>query len=242
MSDNDEIKREKQPTTPDVRIDGFDGYEDGTEGMEEQTTGRLLVGDKLSFTVEAKWIGPDGKEMPRIELMAGNILRVVNKWSKDGKPIETRILAPGEKFPDINALNNAAPKSEWREWQGSLRGPWAGQNIVHFLDLATMARFSWPSPITTIGSARCVSELADDVKLMRRFRGQNVYPVVTLSDTFMPTRWGGRQRPHLKTERWITFGDGGSTVLPAADQPLLPGAAQVKPPTATEVTDDEIRF
>ena len=97
MSDNDEIKREKQPTTPDVRIDGFDGYEDGTEGMEEQTTGRLLVGDKLSFTVEAKWIGPDGKEMPRIELMAGNILRVVNKWSKDGKPIETRILAPGPR-------------------------------------------------------------------------------------------------------------------------------------------------
>jgi hypothetical protein len=244
MSDNDEIKREKLPTTPDVRIDGFDGYEDGTEGTEEQTSGRMLVGDKISFTVEAKWVGPDGEELPRIELMAADILRVVNYWGKDGKPVEehTRILAPGEKFPDVDALNDAVPKSEWREWQGALQGPYARQHIVRFLNLDIMTKYSWPSPVTTIGSARCVSELADQVKWMRRFRGYNVYPIVLLSDTFMPTRYGGRQRPHLKVKRWIRFGDGG-VVIPVVDQPLLPGGAQeVKPPSAKEVTGDEIRF
>jgi hypothetical protein len=76
---------------------------------------------------------------------------------------------------------------------------------------------------------------------MRRFRGQNVYPVVTLSDTFMPTRFGGRQRPHLEIKRWITFGDG--TALSAAEPRLLPaGTQEVKPPSAKEVTEDEIRF
>jgi hypothetical protein len=243
---DDEVKNEKLLTTADMRVDGFDGYEDATEGAEEQTSGRVLVGDKILFTTEAKWVGPDGEELPRgFELMAADIVRVVNYWSKDGKLVEehTRILAPGEKFPDVSALNDAVPKSEWREWQGTLRGPYACQHIVRFLDLATMAKYSWPSPVTTIGSARCVSELADQVKWMRRFRGEAVYPVVTLSDTFMPTRYGGRQRPHLLIKRWITFGDGGGNVLPATDQPLLGGGAkEVTPPSAKEATGDEIAF
>jgi hypothetical protein len=245
MRDDDEVKRENLPTTADVCIDGFDGYEDTTEGAEEQTSGRVLVGDKFLFSAEAKWVGPDGEELPRgLELMAADILRLVNYWGKDGKPVEehTRILAPGEKFPDVSSLNDAVAKSEWREWQGTLRGPWACQHIVRFLDLATMTKYWWPSPTTTVGSARCVSELADQVKWMRRYRGQLVYAVVTLSDTFMPTRFGGRQRPDLPVKRWITFGDGGNA-LPATDQPLLPGGGQeVKPPSAKEATGDEVRF
>ena len=38
---------------------------------------------------------------------------------------------------------------------------------------------------------------------MRRLRGQHVYPVVTLSNTFMNTKHGGRQRPHFVIKRWV---------------------------------------
>jgi hypothetical protein len=76
---------------------------------------------------------------------------------------------------------------------------------------------------------------------MRAFRGLNTYPVVRLSNTFMKTRFGGRQRPHLEIVRWIRLGDDGS-VLPVTEQPLLPdqGAKEVTPPSAKEVTKDSI--
>jgi hypothetical protein len=78
---------------------------------------------------------------------------------------------------------------------------------------------------------------------MRRFRGANVYPVVKLADVFMNTRFGGRQRPHFDIIKWITL-DGGDNALPAPEQPKLAnqGAQEVKPPSAKEATDDEVRF
>jgi hypothetical protein len=78
---------------------------------------------------------------------------------------------------------------------------------------------------------------------MRRFRGQHVFPVVSLSDTFWPTRFGGRQRPHLEIKRWVML-DGGGNALPAPEQPKLSdqGVQEVKPPTAKEATDDEVPF
>jgi hypothetical protein len=64
---------------------------------------------------------------------------------------------------------------------------------------------------------------------MRQFRGEHVYPVVTLSDTFMNTRYGGRQRPYFKIQRFITFG---SELLPPPDSPTLAGPPS-NPPALT---------
>jgi hypothetical protein len=68
---------------------------------------------------------------------------------------------------------------------------------------------------------------------MRKFRGAHVYPVVELSHTFMPTRFGGRERPLLIIKRWIAFGSGGG-MLPAPDAPSLTGPRAVKPPAAAK--------
>jgi hypothetical protein len=121
-----------------------------------------------------------------------------------------------------------------------------------------MNRYTWPSPITTIGSARCVRDLVDQVKLMRRFRGQNVFAVVELSHAFMPTRFGGRERPLLIIKRWITLGpDSGGHCLHRMhlqspgrrqhrwqSQNPLParrsGMQTVTPPSAKEVLSDSI--
>jgi hypothetical protein len=42
----------------------------------------------------------------------------------------------------------------------------------------------------------------------------------------MPTRFGGRQRPHFKITDWITFG--GDSVLPAAAPAALLGSGNVQ--------------
>jgi hypothetical protein len=229
------------PTTADAHIDGFEGYEDEVEG-DERVLSRVIQGELVKFTNEATWVPRDGEELsPDLELIVVDIGRVVQKW-KDGQPIETITLAPGQKFPDVEKLNAEASQEEWEEGpDGRPHGPWQAQHMVYMLNPLTMDRYSYPTG--TIGGAIAVSDLVDKVKWMRRYRGQHVYPIVTLSDTFMKTRWGGRQRPHFEIKRWVTLGGGGNA-LPAADQPLLPdqGVQEVKPPTAKEVTGDEIGF
>jgi hypothetical protein len=83
---------------------------------------------------------------------------------------------------------------------------------------------------------------------MRRFRGEHVYPVITLSDTFMNTRFGGRQRPHFQIRRWIKHGGEGGQVeaLPPSTPSPQQAPAQSelplneKQPSLAEETDDEI--
>jgi hypothetical protein len=96
---------------------------------------------------------------------------------------------------------------------------------------------------------------------MRRLRGPNVYAVVLLSDTFMNTKWGGRQRPHFKIERWVRFGEEGGQVeaasgltplpspTPSADKPTEQTTVQpelplneVQEPSLKEEMGDEIPF
>jgi len=92
-----------------AEFDGFDGYEEASEGEEEeQLSSSLIVGDKIQFDVAQVWVGPNGEKLPPgLELLVVKVLRVVQKWGPDNKPIAdcTRILEPHEKWPDLNALN-----------------------------------------------------------------------------------------------------------------------------------------
>jgi hypothetical protein len=237
--------------TPPPSTDSFEGFEDGIEGKEEQQSGRIIQGEKVKFTNEAMWVIGEDDELPAgLELVVVNILRVVQKWGLDDRPIDehTRILQPGEKWPDVSALNEACPKNEWREGPNGLQGPWQAQRIVYLFDPQTGGFYTWPTP--TVGGRICINDLVERTKMTRRYRGAEVYPVVTLSDVFMNTRYGGRQRPHFKIVRWIAFGPGGEVKqLESAEQKTLDdfasqkaGAKTVAAPTAKEVTDDEIRF
>jgi hypothetical protein len=244
MSNRDD-DRAKLPTAADApRIDGFEGFEDGVEGGEEQTSGRVIQGSLVKFTNEVTWVTRDDEELPPdLELVVIDIGRVVQKW-KDGvpDPANTIILAPYQKFPDIKKLNAEVPQKDWEEGpDGKPRGPWQAQHIFYMLNPQTMDQYSFPTGTT--GGAICADDLAHKVKWMRKFRGAHVYPIVVLRDTFMPTRWGGRQRPHLEVKRWVML-DGGGNALPAPEQPKLPdqGAKEVTPPSVKEVTDDEIKY
>ena len=220
-------------------LDGFWAFEDATEG-DDSPANRLIQGQLVKFTNEATWVARNGEELSRtLELVAVNVARVVQKW-KDEQPTETIILEPGQKFPDLEKFNDAVPKSEWREGpDGKLRGPWQAQYLVYLLNAETVDRYTYVT--ATTGGGIAVRDLVDRTRWMRKFRGANVYAVVTLSDTFMPTRYGGRQRPQFLVKRWARLSDGG-TMLPATEQPTLAAPQAVEPPTPKEEMSDDIPF
>jgi len=180
------------------------------------------------------------------ELIAIDILRIVQKWI-DQKPVETIIVPPGEKFPNVKAMNDAAPKSEWREdLNGNMVGPWQMQYVVYLLDAHALDKITFPT--STIGGGMACRALADKVAWMRKYKGPKVSAVITLADVFMNTRFGGRQRPHFQIVRWIGF-DGDGKALPASKPPLEGGAAakseappwnEVEEPTLREELNDDL--
>jgi hypothetical protein len=72
---------------------------------------------------------------------------------------------------------------------------------------------------------------------MRKFRGEAVYAVVSLSNTFMNTRFGGRQRPHFIVKRWVALG--GEGALPSTKPPALTGPQTAEPPAEQKTTSDK---
>src|SRR6516162_6198389 len=241
----------KDPTS----IDNFAGWEDGVEGDDRPEGAGIIQGTLIKFTNEGKWVTRDGEELPTdLELVAANVNRVVQKWS-DGQPVETIILQPHQKFPDVEEMNEKVPKKEWVEGpDGQPRGPWQAQHILYLLDPKTMDKFTFPTG--TVGGRIGIRELVDKTTWMRRLRGPNVYAVVLLSDTFMNTKWGGRQRPHFKIVRWVSLGSEGGQVeaLPPptskerqpdlfANEPAQQSQSDlplIKDPSLAEEMDDKI--
>lgn len=210
-----------------IERDGFDDTEDGVEGADEQQyDGRVIQGEKLKFSNDFVWLTPDDEEFPTDrELCVIDTQRVVQKWI-DQVPVETMFVLLRSKWPDVDKLNAACPKTEWRkDFNNNLVGPWQRSRVVYFIDLKTMEKFTWPS--STTGADICVREFRDKVAMMRKLRGARVFAIVTLSDRFMNTKFGGRQRPDLKIARWIMMGPDGQ-VLPAPTAPALPPATGVK--------------
>jgi hypothetical protein len=248
----------KKPEDEPCNLDGFDGFTEEAEGNDQDqfVGGRVIQGTRINFTNEATWIDAAKQKMPAdLELIVVDIGRIVQKWGTDNKPAEPPIiLAPNQKYPDVTAMNEACPKSEWRERFGKLEGPYQAQHVVYMLDPKTMNKYSWPT--STVGGSICVSELVEKTKLMRRFRGQRVYAVVRLGNTLMSKKYN-RQRPDLLVQRWVTLdGSGalpppetpsitGPTTAPASSTPSATeaiGMRTVTPLSAKEVTGDEIMF
>src|SRR5262249_27516171 len=155
--------------------------------------------------------------------------------------LETRILAPGEKFPNFDELNAKCDKSEWRQSFGEEVGPWSGQHVVYFID-ELYNKYSWPSPTTTVGSAICVREFADQIAMVRKFKDQ----LDQYGDNFLQQQILG----HVENGR--VYGEvhphrcdyGGTRSLPPSEaQPPRPQKAKhqegVAPPARDGLLPDE---
>jgi hypothetical protein len=218
--------------------DGFEGYCDTYVAPQEQTNASIVEGTQLKYANEGKWITREGADFDtNKELLVVRLLRVCQKWSPDNDPIEHKILAPNEPWPDVEAWNNACPRNEWRTgFNDDLVGPWQLQRVAYLLDRsAALKRFTYVTG--TIGGQRTLSELARNVTWMRKYRGPGVLPVVRLESVFMPTRYGGRQAPCITIVRWIGPTGGGGEVESITPPPTLPppqtapdGVAEILPP------------
>jgi len=209
---SNELSKQKQ-----IERDGFESYDDSVEGHDRPPSNQ---GSIVKFTNEARWVTREGEEIPPTkELIAIDIGREVVKWNMDKEaPPARTILEPGQRFPDIEKLNAETLQSEWIETpDGRMRGPYEAQHVVYLLDPVTMTRYRYPTG--TIGGHIAVRNLVERTRGMRKERGENVCPVINLSDVYMSTRYGGRQRPHLAIQRWIAFE--GDDALPPTPAPAL---------------------
>ena len=219
-------------------MDGFDAYGDELDR-------RLLQGTQIKFTNAYTWVTRAGEEMPTDEeFIAVDVKRVEAKWTTDkNAPPQTRVLLPGEKFRDIRKLNEETPKSEWREYNGQLKGPWENQHYLYLLD-QLMKRYTYVA--STSGGNIAISELVQQVKDARIVYGPDTYAKGRLSDTWMKTSYSpdGRQRPHFiitgYTRKRGGGGDGKLDELP--DLTKSEELEHLDKPTAKQVLDDDIAF
>jgi hypothetical protein len=137
---------------------------------------------------------------------------------------------------------------------GKPEPPWQLQRVLEFLDPETAERLSWPANVTVAGSSRAAEELEGRIRIVRRLRGEDVYPRVQLSHKFMPTQFGGRERPHLPIVGWVRFGEHGgleaieTNVMPEAQRRITESKPQPAPMQSvsevslSEEMEDEVKF
>ena len=198
---------------------------------------------------------------PTREMVCLGLKKIVQKFVGQ-KLIDTIVVPNDEKMPDVNAMNEAAPRDEWgKDLNGNPVGPFTRVLVLKLLDAQTMERFAFVT--SSVGGSIAVGDLSDKCKIMRRFKGPNAVPVVSCSTTLFKTKFGTRKRPDLRVLRWIELKDDGGGELPKPEQPKqieqpkpmkmaaapastfgkpLSFGAPLEPPTTKQEMEDEIPF
>jgi hypothetical protein len=187
-----------------VKLDGYDGWTD------EDETGLDMGGSSAPFVFfsnDYRYVLRDGTELKKDtkEFIAPDVRRFACKWGLDRTRAPERYpIAPGEKWPDLEARNKDTPEHEWVTGpDGELKGPWVRESRVLILDAETMAPYLFVSQ--TGGGLKAISELAQQTKIMRQACGDHVSPVIVLKTTLWSKRFN-RLRPLFKVERYVEIG------------------------------------
>jgi hypothetical protein len=222
----------KKPEQPLDSIADFDPEVESAEGDDNQRSSRWS-GPRVKFTNDFECVTNEGDAISGQQRIVIDIHRTEVYW-KDGIPVTEIVLGPGQKYRDLDAVNALIPQSEWRINRNTkkLQGPWSRQHVLIFADPTTMAESWWASD--TIGATIAITALRDSIERMRRFRGP-VYPLVELSDCFMKTAYGGRQRPDLKIKGWLRAdGTGVAAIGAEVQSPQLAAPSTPVEPAAPE--------
>jgi hypothetical protein len=140
-------------------------------------------------------------------------------FHKDGGPPET--CEP--EF--IDQMNMNIPESDWPlDLNGNRTAPWKSYEDVYLVDPRDGASFVFSN--CTVGMKIAAEKLASQVQNMRRIRGANVFPIVTVESALMRTRFGEKARPSFNVVRWV-----------GEEGPVLKSD---KAPTASEVVNDRL--
>src|SRR6516225_6063154 len=208
-----ELVKSLKSETALINLDGFAGYTDESENQDQEDFAphaRIIQGTRISFTKQAVWVNREKQPLPKgLLLLVANVLRVVQKWGPDGMPAgDPRILKQGEKWPDVEAMNEKCPKSEWRMYFDKLIGPYQRQKVVYLWDpTITMNKYTWAT--SSNSGMACVSDLVEKIQMMRQFKKVKAYPIVTLGSLLWSKRYN-TPGPNLIIQSWIKKDDSGA--------------------------------
>jgi hypothetical protein len=205
-----------------------DGFDDSDE--------RSGYGPILKF-VDGDWSIGGVPADPKQRLAAVHVETFVRRW-RDKRVIEVITTRP---LPDLDQLNATVPVDEWEpDLNGQPRKPYERAHRLDLLNLDTAEHTTFVS--ATTGAAIAVSRLKDQVHWMRRMRGPNVVPQVTLGSAPFKTQFGMRKRPDFKVAAWLDLSGGTPAAVQAQAPKQLPpvAPAQVKEPSTAEDLNDQI--
>jgi hypothetical protein len=219
--------------------DGFDDFSLEQIGQRTGAFGgaRILkfVTDKFA-TTEGVVIGPEH------HLISLGLIKVVQKFVQQ-KLVDTIVVPSGEKMPDIEKMNEEAPRTEWGPDPfnpGNLVGPYSGVLVLKFIEEPALNRYAFVTK--SIGGSIAVGDLSDKIKIMRRLYGPDVTAVVSPQATLWKTRYSVRKRPDFQVVGWRKLGGGESgEPLPPTNKPLTLGTSLASP-TLQQEMQDEVPF
>jgi hypothetical protein len=225
---------------------GHDGFNDHGDDSDS-----LIRGLMLKFTADYRFVtrGDEEEIAAGRQFIVGDIIRVVQKWPKEGGRPETRILGDEEPFPDVKAMNDAVP-TEWRDSFGKQVGPYENAYFVYLYDRKTFEAFTFVT--STKGGHKCCRVLKGDVRIGRMKFGPHAYPVVILTNAWFTDNYGGKDRPHFQIVDYdiLTPPQSAAPVVPPQTAAAIeaPKAEAPKAPKApkkganNDDMDDEIPF
>jgi hypothetical protein len=204
---------------------------DCDDGWSDIEVDDRVIQGALAKCVDGHWSTKDGATPPK-QLLALATTTVLQLW-EDKMPVETIIKRSGQPWPDVDELNAKIPEENWEiGLDGEPRPPWQKQFVVYLLDPNSAAKFTFANG--TVGARIAVANLKDQIKWMRAMRGDNVVPLVELSNKPMKTKFGQKLRPDFKIVGWRNLGVG----LSKEAAPLQIGS--VAPPSIGEEMRDSI--
>ena len=105
MSNNVAVQRPRS-------LDEFADWTDEVESRDDEISERAIIGQLIRFGNDGKWRLRDNTELTKT-LIVANCRRILTKWGKERRPVETIFLKAGEKIPDLKKRNEETPKAEW---------------------------------------------------------------------------------------------------------------------------------
>jgi hypothetical protein len=206
--------------------------------LDDGDNEQLIRGCRLKFK-DKVWSAADGTPIHESDqfLVVGTG-HVLQRWVGGLPEVITEM-----PLPDVDALNEAVPKSEWPigKFSGLPEPPWRHVRYVYLVRVNDAAVLTHVNH--TAGTRVAILRLKDRIKTMGVLRGDNVAPIVKLSWAMMPSAYGPRPRPDFGILEWRNLGGKQPAQVEhkQGEEPALPGKP-VAVPTLSEEMGDEIPF
>jgi hypothetical protein len=214
--------------------DGLGSFSLSQVGMKVGAFGGAAI---LKFSRSHEFITNAGEKIgPERELVSLGLSKVVQKFVNK-QLVEIIPVGPNDAFPDVDVMNEKAPKEEWGFAFGKPQGPYNKLLILKLLDPETMDRFAFVT--RSLGGSIGIGDLTDKIKIRRRLQGAGVVPVVCCRTRPWKTSYNPNdRRPHFEPRRWIKLDGEGEQLPKPAEPPKLVTAiaAPIVPEAAPKPT------